>query len=267
MNRARRLVTGVVVAVVALAVAGGSTAQAESKFAKELITPGTLVVGSDIPYPPFEMGNKPSNYTGFDIQLVRAIGRRLNLRVQIVDTAFDTIFTDLSRGKFDLLASAATVTPERSKMVSFTKPNFEARQSLVVRRGSGIRSLRGLKGKKVGARHGTSGEAFARDETEAARVIGFANPTRAIAALKSGRVDAVFLDETTARIAFREGARGVEIARNFSNGEFYAFATQKSNNRLRLAINWAFDRVKANGTFARLYRKYFGMNPPPSLRR
>src|SRR5262245_50789480 len=69
-----------------------------------LITDGTLTVGSDIPYPPFEQG-KPPDYTGFDIDLIDDIAKRLNLQPKIVDTSFATIFADQQAGKFDIVAS------------------------------------------------------------------------------------------------------------------------------------------------------------------
>jgi polar amino acid transport system substrate-binding protein len=93
---------------------------------------GKLIVGSDIPYPPFEEGRAP-NYTGFDIDLVNEIAKRLKLDVEYQDTSFDTIFRDLAAGKFDLVASATTITPAREKTVSFTDPYYSAQQSLAVK--------------------------------------------------------------------------------------------------------------------------------------
>lgn len=243
-----------------------SAADAKPDVSKDLITPGTLLVGTDSPYRPFEFG-KPPGYKGFDIDLVNAIAVELDLRVEILDTSFDTIFMDLNRGKFDLLASAATITPERKKVVSFTKPNFDATQSLVVRRGSGIRSVRDLAGKPIGVRDGTTGWWFARDRIPAAKVIGFRSIKAAIKALKVGRVDGLILDERVARRALENRFSGVRIAKSFSIGNLYGFATNKRDNKLRRGINWAFDRVKADGSFKRIYRKWFGINPPPSLRR
>src|SRR5215218_8706782 len=73
-----------------------------------------LSVGSDIPYPPFEQG-KPGNYTGFDVELLEAVGKSIGREVEFEDTSFDTIFLDLARGNFDVVASAATITDEREK--------------------------------------------------------------------------------------------------------------------------------------------------------
>src|SRR5918994_2469363 len=108
---------------------GGGTTAAEGQL--NTIESGKLIVGSDIPYAPFELGREP-NYTGLDIDLVNEIGKRLGLTVEIQDTSFDTIFRDLAQGKFDMVASATTITPEREKTVDFSNPYFEAEQSLMV---------------------------------------------------------------------------------------------------------------------------------------
>ena len=108
-----------------------------------LITPGTLTVGSDIPYPPFEQG-KPPDYTGFDIDLVDAIAEKLGLDTDIVDTSFATIFSDQQAGKFDIVASSTTITPARQKKVTFSDPYFNADQSLMVQKGGDLTNTDGI---------------------------------------------------------------------------------------------------------------------------
>lgn len=232
---------------------------------KDLLTPGTLLVGSDIPFPPFEFGQK-GNYDGYDIDLVRAMARKLRLRVQWQDTPFDTIFWDLKDRDFDLVASATTITPERRRVVDFSKPYYDAQQSLVVPTGSNIDSVRELDGALVGVQDGTTGEYFAKDRTEAAKVVGFPNGFAAIRAVKKGRVDATIIDLPVAQLALDQGQRGIKIARNISVGERYGLAVSKATPKLLRGVNWALRKVKADGTFKRLYRKWFGIKPPPSLR-
>ena len=78
------------------------------------ITAGQLRVGSDIPYPPFEFG-RPPGYEGFDVDVVNEIAKRLDLEAEFVKTPFDPIFRNLAQGRFDMVASAATITPEREE--------------------------------------------------------------------------------------------------------------------------------------------------------
>lgn len=254
--------------VTAAAVCLGLSATADARpvnVSKDLLTPGTLLVGSDIPFPPFEFGKK-GNYDGYDVDLVRAMAKKLRLRVKWRDTPFDTIFWDLKSREFDLVASATTITPERRRVVSFSKPYYDAQQSLVVPPGSAIDSVRDLDGSVVGAQDGTTGEYFAKEETKAAKVIEFPNGPAAIRALRNGRVEATIIDQPVAQLALNEGQGGIEIAQNISTGERYGLAVSKATPRLLRGINWALRKVKADGTFKRLYRKWFGIEPPPSLR-
>jgi ABC-type amino acid transport substrate-binding protein len=98
----------------------------------ETISSGKLTVGSDIPYEPFEFGKAP-DYEGFDIDIDNEVAKRLDLDLEVKDTSFDTIFRDLAQGKFDMVSSATTITPEREKEVSFSEPYFPADQSIMVK--------------------------------------------------------------------------------------------------------------------------------------
>ena len=257
-----------VLVLMGLAIASVATpvAQARPDVSKNLVSPGTLTVGTDAPYAPFEFGDPP-HYRGFDIDLVNALARKLDLKVKIVDRPYSTLIPRLRLGGFDLIASAMSITPQRRRQVSFMKANFDSTQSIMVRRGSGIRSVRDLAGLTIGAQDGTTGEWFAIDRTPARKVLGYPSGAATVAALKNGQVAAVILDEPIARQVMRGGVRGLKIAKSFSVGNKYAYAVKKPNNRLRKGLNWAFGKVKADGTFRRIYRRWFGMNPPPSLRR
>ena len=128
---------------------GGETTAAEG--ALNTIEPGKLIVGSDIPYAPFQQGRAP-DYLSLDIDLVKEIGKRLGLTVEVQDTSFDTIFRDLAQGKFDMVASSTTITPEREKTVSFfSDPYYLADQSLMVKKGSDITTVDDVAGKTVSA--------------------------------------------------------------------------------------------------------------------
>lgn len=108
------------------------------------VQPKTLTIGSDIPYPPFEFFTESGGTTGFDVELMEAIAKELCLDPKWVNTNFDTIFTSLSAGRFDAVASAVTAyategspsyatVKARQKIVSFTKPYYSALQALTVK--------------------------------------------------------------------------------------------------------------------------------------
>src|SRR6185503_13625923 len=141
---------------------GTGTTAAEIKTLK----PGTLVVGVDVPYPPFEQG-RPPDYEGFEIDLMNEIANRLGLETEYKDTPFDTIFRDLAQGKFDAAIAGSTILPEREKVVDFGNPWFLTEQSLLVQEDSDIKTIDDLSGKTVGVQKGTTGETYTKDHADA----------------------------------------------------------------------------------------------------
>jgi polar amino acid transport system substrate-binding protein len=228
-----------------------------------LIQEGQLLVGTDTPYPPFEIG-QPPNISGYDIEVVNAIAEKLGLTVTYQDTSFDTIFRDLSQGKFDMVVAATTITPEREQKVDFSDPYYAADQALVVTPGSDIRTVEDLADKTVGAQDGTTGEAYANDETDAADVRGYPEGPDAISALKAGQVDAVVIDQPVAQDALdKEG--GIEIPTIIPTGELYGLPTAQDSDALREQINKALQEMKDDGTLKGLYQKYFKIDPPQQV--
>lgn len=100
----------------------------------ELIEDGVLTVGTDTPFPPFEIG-QPPEITGYDIEVIAAIAGQLGLEPDYTDTSFETIFRDVANGQFDIVAAASTITPGRERAVDFSDPYYEAQQALVVATG------------------------------------------------------------------------------------------------------------------------------------
>jgi ABC-type amino acid transport substrate-binding protein len=228
-----------------------------------LIQDGQLLVGTDTPYPPFEIG-QPPDITGYDIEVGREVAKRLNLEPTFQDTSFDTIFRDLSQGKFDFVLAATTITPEREQKVDFSDPYYAADQALVVTPGSDIRTVEDLDGVTVGAQDGTTGEAFANDETNASDVRGFPEGPDAIQALKAGQVDATIIDNPVAQDALQKEG-GIEIPTLIPTGELYGIPFAQDGDALRERANQALQEMKDDGTLAALYQKYFKVEPPQDV--
>ena len=242
----------------------GDTSSASSSFSSELITEGTLTVGTDTPYPPFEFGKAP-DYDGFDVDMVNAIAEKLELETEFQDTAFDTIFTDVAQGKFDMVASASTITPEREKVVAFSDPYYSAQQALLVPEGSDIATVEDLAGLTVGAQNGTTGKAYGEDETDAETIQGYPNGPAAIDALKGGQVDATIIDQPVAQDAIDKGQTGFEVATTIPTGELYGLAFSKNSPELLSAVNGALAELKKDGGLDEIYQKWFKINAPEDV--
>jgi polar amino acid transport system substrate-binding protein len=228
-----------------------------------LINEGTLSVGTDTPYPPFEIG-QPPNISGYDIDVMDAIAEQLGVEVEYTDTGFATIFRDVANGQFDTAAAASTITPGRENTVDFTDPYYEAQQALLVTDDSDIASVDDLAGTIVGAQDGTTGETYANDETDASEVRGFPEGPNAISALTTGQVEAVIIDQPVAADAV-EKQGGLTVIEEIPTNELYGFAVAPDNDALREAMNEALATIKEDGTLDSLYEEYFQTTPPEGV--
>lgn len=240
---------------------GGSGGTDTAEF--DTIRPGTLTVGSDIPYPPFEQGRAPE-YDGFDIELINAIAEKLGLETQIKDTPFDTIFRDLGQGKFDVVISGSTITDERERAIDFGDPYFLAEQSLLVQEDSDIQTIDDLAGETVGVQKGTTGEAYVKEEAPEATVRSYGELDDAYNALVAGQVAAVMFDLPGNQEAART-KQGLEVRESYDTDEEFGIAFQEDADALREAANEALKEIKDDGTFAELYQEYFRKQPPQEI--
>ncbi len=225
-----------------------------------------LTVGSDVPYPPFEeFGKSKTEFKGFDIELVEAIAEKIDRKVEFQDTSFDTIFRDLAQGKFDMVASATTITPEREKTVDFTNPYYlPSAQAIVVAKGSEVKSEADLKGKTIGVQQGTTGEEYVEEEVDAGEVRTYPQGPDTIPALKSGTIDAVVIDRPVAEKAIEEDS-GIEISAGIETEEEYGFVVQQGDEELLDELNEGLKEVLDDGTYTRIYEKWFDKPPPEGV--
>ena len=227
----------------------------------DLLSEGTLTVGSDIPYPPFEQGNAP-DYEGFDIDLINAVAEEMGLETEIVDAPFDVILQG-GQGRFDLSIAATTITPARENRVDFSDPYFEAEQSLLVQAGGDVASIDDITADSVvGAQDGTTGETYAEENTDA-EVRPFPEIDDAYNALASGQVDAILNDLPSTRAAVEDNP-DLEVAETFSTDELYGIVFPQDSSLVD-PVNEALQTVKDNGTLADIYSEWFDEELPEDL--
>jgi polar amino acid transport system substrate-binding protein len=230
----------------------------------DLLEDGQLLVGTDAPYPPFEIGTpEEGNFSGFDKDLMDAIADKLGLEPTYQNSSFDTIFRDVAAGQFDIVAAASTITPAREKTVDFSQPYYEAQQALVVPTDSDIATTDDLAGEIVGAQQGTTGQTLAEDDTDAEEVRGFGKGADALAAVTTGQVAAAIVDQPFAADAV-EKQEGIEIAQEISTDEVYGFPTAPGNPLLD-GVNEALQQLIDDGTMDELYQQYFSTDAPETV--
>ncbi len=219
-----------------------------------------LTVGSDIPYPPFEQGKKGS-YTGFDVELMEAIGKEIGREPEFIDSSFETIFRDVAQEKFEAVMSAATITEEREKVVSFSLPYYLSEQAILVKEGSSITGLSDLKGKIVAAQQGTTGLELGKEKAEAKELRPYPEGPDADNALKAGTVEAVIIDAPVAKQQAEE-LGGIEIVEKVPTEETYGIAVAPESTELLEQINEGLKKTIEDGSYTKVYEKWFKEAPP-----
>ncbi len=224
-------------------------------------TAGTLTVGSDIPFPPFEDFDDAGNVVGFDAELIEEIAQRIDLQVEWVDTDFDTIFTQLATGTFDVVASATTITEEREEIVNFTDPYYEAQQALTVNVNEtpGVDSVDDLgDGDSVAVQTGTTGKDWAEENLapDGVEVREFPQAADTWIALEGGQVTGVIFDEPAA-VEESANRAALEVVDIIDTDENYGFGVDPSNEPLLEAINGALADMIDDGTYQTIYDKWF----------
>ncbi len=253
------------------------TATAKASLGKSTATPNIggqtdpclvnnpLRVASDTSYPPFESIDQTNKIVGFDVDVLNGIAQSQSLKVAITSEPFDTIFTRLASGKYDLLISGATITSERSKTVSFSKPYFLNNQVLVARQDDATtrKTLNALQGLTIGVQSGTVGESFAKSSVSGANIQPFSTPFDTLTALADTTVDAVIIDLPSAAATIADNPQlNVVITASGFAPESYGIAVRKECPVLLAKVNAGLDAIIASGLYSQTYRKYFAIDAP-----
>ncbi|WP_084577007.1 basic amino acid ABC transporter substrate-binding protein [Sporomusa malonica] len=222
-----------------------------------------LKVGAEATFPPFEFQDEKSkDYVGFDVDLMKAIGKQMGTEVQIVNTAFDGLIPALEGGQIDVIASAMTITDERSKKVNFSKPYYKSGLSIIVKAdNNAIKTFKDLEGKRIAVQIGTTGAEEAK-KIKDAKVREFNSASEAFLELKAGGADAVVNDlPVNEYYLTKGGSKDAKLVGEVLNAEEYGVAVAKKNTELAGKISKALDEIKQNGEYAKVYEKWFGKKP------
>lgn len=239
-----------------LAVVGGCGG--EKKEAADGAKP--LRVGSETTFAPFEFQDeKTKQYIGFDIDLMEAIGRKMNRKVEIVSMGFDALIPALGAGNIDAAISGMTITEERKQKVAFSDPYYKAGLSMVVREDNqSIREFKDLEGKKIGVQIGTTSAAESKKIANAT-VREFNNAPEAFMELQAGGVEVVINDKPVNDYYLAQAAaKGVKSVEKTLTSEDYGIAVDKKNAELAQQISKALAEVKQSGEYDTIYQKWFG---------
>jgi polar amino acid transport system substrate-binding protein len=266
--RARSLSLGVALAAVLLLGACGdddeSVTATSGNSNVDLIKDGALTTCTHLPYEPFQF-ERGGKIVGFDVDLVDLVAKELGVKQEIVDTPFEGIQSgeDLNARKCDIAAAAMTITDERAEKIAFSDPYFDANQALLVEKGSGIKSFADLKGKTLGVQSGTTGKMYAEENAtaEGAELKDYEDLALQLSSVKSGQIPAA-INDIPVLLDYVKKNPELEVAAQFETGEQYGFGMKKgTSDDLRKVVNDVLAKAKSDGTYNKLYKKWFGAEP------
>lgn len=222
----------------------------------------TLTVGTEPAFPPFEFQAQGGELQGFDIDLMKAIAASAGFAVKFQSLPFDGLIPALQAGTVDAAISAMTITQERVKTISFSRPYFKAGLAIAVRTDNqNITSLDSLKNKNIAVQIGTTGAEKAKS-IPGTKIRSFDSAPLALQELLNGNVDAVINDAPVTLYAIKSGnLQGLKVVSQLLTEEFYGIATAKDSPNLQ-AINQGLATVLENRTYAQIYQKWLNAEPP-----
>jgi polar amino acid transport system substrate-binding protein len=255
-----------------LAVHVPKNAEAAAKVPDDVRAKGTLVIAEDPSYAPDEFTLPGSSQVvGMDIDLGRAIGQVLGLKVTFANTTFDGIVPGLGAHRYDLGMSSLTDTAKREKVVDFVT-YFKAGTSIVVQKCNPkhIDSFLDLCGKKVGAENGTIQIDQLRKEQADGSIVakcrqkgkqppvakGYPQQTGAASALASSRIDAYIADSPVVAYALKQTTGAFQKAGSVKGVAPYGIAVPKHSGTMKNAVAGAVRTLMKDGTYLKILKNW-----------
>ena len=226
-----------VIAAVAMLTAGCGGNDKADKSAEKV-----LRVGTEPTFAPFEFQKEGSKeYTGFDMDLARAIGKQMGYKVEIQNMGFDALIPALNAGNIDMVAAGMSITEERQKAVTFSDPYYTSGLIVMVNKdNTEVKSIKDLEGKRIAVQIGTTGENKARTVKDA-KVTAYNNDSPVVG---------YYLAQGGNKTAMTVG--------DVMEAEQYGLAVKKGNDKLAGEINKALAELKKNGEYDKIYKTWFG---------
>lgn len=235
-----------------------STNEAQSQESAAMTAKeGVLIMATEATFPPYEYKDGDS-FAGIDVEIATKIAEKLGLTLEIQNVEFGSIIGGVQSGKFDMGVAGMTVDETRLQSVNFTDSYATGVQVVIVKADSGITSLDDLKADgtmKYGVQQDTTGDIYSSDDFGEDNVIRYKTGADAVEALKSGKVDAVVIDNEPAK-SFVAANDGLTILDTEYAVEDYAICIAKDNTALLNAVNKALAELKADGTLQSIINKY-----------
>lgn len=219
--------------------------------------------------PPFEFFNADNQLAGFDLELAKAICKRMQQQCVFMNNDFDRLLPSLKFGLYDVVISGLDVTKERQEEVDFTDPYYANAATLIASAGR-FSHIEQLKGKRIGVGDKTTHQAWLTSTWPEMVAVSYDNYQNTLLDIRNNRIDAMLGDTPSMHEVLKShpelSAVGEPIADRHFFGYGVAMAVRKGNDEMRLNLNGALQSLRKDGTLQQLQRHWFGKAalPPPS---
>ena len=226
-------------------------------FAKEKETFTVALTGK---YPPFNFYSEKGKLVGFDVDTAKKISKHLNRKLVIIPTEWDSIVAGLLFKKYDAIIGSMAITPERAKKVNFSIPYYISGAQLFIHkknRGK-IKKITDLYGKRVGVGLGETYEHYLRKNHPSIEIATYKSTVDIFMDMRNNRLDGFLTDRLVGLYQIKKGHMPFIPAGQLLYEEKMAIPVTLNNTELLTNINKALMRMKKDGTFTKLNKKWFG---------
>ena len=216
------------------------------------------VIASDSSFAPFVFQNSSNQYTGIDMDLIKAIAEDQGFEIEITNPGFDAAINAVQSGQADGMIAGMSITDARKETFDFSDSYYTANTILGVKESSTISSYEDLNGKTVGVKNGTASQTFLTENQSkyGYKIKTFADGSSMYDSLNTGSIDAVMDDEPVLKYSISQGQKLKTPIEGTPIGET-AFAVKKGNNpELIEMFNNGLANLKASGEFQKILDKY-----------
>jgi polar amino acid transport system substrate-binding protein len=265
VHKRSMLAVGLLWFALGLIVWGVGHAAAETTLEKISRT-GVLTVGTRTASPPFGFINKNNEWVGFSIDLAKLVHANIekklgkSIKFELKESTPATRIPLLTGGQVDLIAGTMTDTRSRRDSVDFSVTFFVTGAQFLVKKGSPIKSINDIAGKRIGAQQGSTNERILREKYPKAQLVVFPDQAAAFTALAQGKVDAYTNDgiQLAGLQAKAPKPDEWEIVGDFYSYEPYGMAMRKNDSDFRAIVNNTLMEAIEGGEYFKLYNKWFG---------
>lgn len=245
-----------------MAAAPVASAQETDPALEKIQKKGTLVVGLSADYAPFEFHstvNGQDKIVGFDVSMAQQIAKDLGVKLVIKEMGFDGLIGALQTGKIDIIISGIVDTPERQKVVDFSKPYLSSKQTVLIMKKNEKKftnNINSFDGQKIGAQRQTTQETFAKNDIPNSKVVSLQKVPDLVSQLSAGKVNGVVLASPIGEAYAQQNKAFKLIYPKPSSSEgSMAVAMPKNSPALQAKINATIDDIKNTNKFEKFQKE------------